>query len=510
MFGGSYLDSEIGRRRFLAAGVAAALTARPAAAIAAGRGSAALARRLEIGHPADLGVLEARALLRAKRLSAVELTEACIDRIESRNGGAPTFYGSPSAVNAWARLYRERALAQARRADRRLRRGDAPALCGIPVALKDLYAVGGVGLTASSRVLAGHVARDDSSTWRRLRAAGMVLVGHTHTHEFGVGATTDQVGNPWALELSTGGSSGGSAAALAAGMVPAATGTDTGGSLRFPAAVCGVSAIKPTRGRVPLGGVIPVAASLDHGGPMARTVGDCAALLQAMGTYHRLPTKARGGHRPLAGLRVALTDRVAGMDVDADVAEGFEHTRRALERLGARVVRRHAPAKAALADSGYGHIFDVELWAYHRRYAERANLYRPSVAELIASAARVPAADGYYAALRAQYRVTQRWSRWFRENRVDVILEPTAPIHAPRRNEPQSRNITAVLLAWTPIWDVTGLPVVAIPSGVGKRSHLPVGVSLIAPHGAEASLIRVALELQHHALPVPRLRGLRR
>jgi Asp-tRNA(Asn)/Glu-tRNA(Gln) amidotransferase A subunit family amidase len=194
------------------------------------------------------------------------------------------------------------------------------------------------------------------------------------------------------------------------------------------------------------------------------------------------------------------------MDVDPDVAEGFDRARRALERVGAHVVRRHGPAKAALADSGYGHIFDIELWAYHRRYADRANLYRPSVAELIADAAQVPAAAGYFEAMRGQYRVTQRWSRWFRENRVDLILEPTAPIHAPRRNEPQSGAATAVLLAWTPIWNVTGFPVVALPSGVGKRSHLPVGVSLVGPLGTEARLIRVGLELQREALPVPRLR----
>ena len=234
---------------------------------------------------ADLGVLEAAAELRARRLSARELLAAVLARIEARNGGAPSFDGAANAVNAWARLYPERAEAEARAADERIvREGPAaPLLCGIPIGLKDLYSVKGLPVTASSRVLAaGNVAAEDSAVWARLAANGMVLVGHTHTHEFAFGGTCDQVGNPWALDRSAGGSSGGSGAALAAGMVPAATGTDTAGSLRIPAALSGVSSIKATHGRVPMSGVIPLAASFDHAGPMARSLADGSALLTAM------------------------------------------------------------------------------------------------------------------------------------------------------------------------------------------------------------------------------------
>src|SRR4051812_366132 len=209
--------------------------------------------------PADLGALEAARELRARRLSARELLAAVLARIEARNGGPPTFDGAVDAVNAWARVYPEEAEAMARAADERLaREGEgAPLLCGVPVALKDLYAVAGLPVTASSRMLEGNVASEDSVAWARLRAAGMVLVGHTHTHEFAFGGTTDQVGNPWDLARSAGGSSGGSAAALAARMVPAATGTDTAGSVRIPAAMSGISSIKATHGRVPIGGVRP-------------------------------------------------------------------------------------------------------------------------------------------------------------------------------------------------------------------------------------------------------------
>src|SRR3954453_16329809 len=186
--------------------------------------------------PADPGLLEAAPQLRSRALSAAELLEACQARIATRNGGAPTFDGAPGAINAWTRLYPELAAELARAADARLatEAEAAPLTCGIPFALKDLFAVAGLGLTASSRVLEGSVAAADSAVWRRLRAHGAVLAGHTHTHEFAAGGTTDQVANPWAPDRIAGGSSGGSAAALASRMVPAAVGPDTAGSLRIP------------------------------------------------------------------------------------------------------------------------------------------------------------------------------------------------------------------------------------------------------------------------------------
>ncbi|MDE3130194.1 MAG: amidase, partial [Acidobacteriota bacterium] len=176
-------------------------------------------------------------------MSALELVHALQAQIDRVNGGPPSAHGSGDAVNAWVRLYPEVAAEQARSADRRLarERRDAPLLCGVPIGLKDLYAAEGLPLTASSRVLEGYVADADCTAWARLRASGMVLMGHLHTHEFACGGTCDQVGNPWRTELTASGSSGGSAAAVAAGMVPVATGTDTAGSIRAPASACGVS-----------------------------------------------------------------------------------------------------------------------------------------------------------------------------------------------------------------------------------------------------------------------------
>src|SRR5919108_250331 len=319
-----------------------------------------------VTEPADLGVLEAAAELRARRLSARELLAAVQARIEALGGDAPTFEGPAEAVNAWARLYPERAEAEARAADERIaREGEAtPLLCGVPIGLKDLYSGKDLPLTASSRVLADNVAAEDSAVWTRLAADGMVLVGHTHTHEFAFGGTSDQVGNPWALDRSAGGSSGGSAAALAARMVPAATGTDTAGSLRIPAALSGVSSIKATHGRVPMTGIIPLAASFDHAGPMARSLADCSALLTTMAaggsdTTPLMPPPAamgelastpRPGTRPLEGLRVGVLPPPPDVDLDPDVADGVDFAAAACSRLGAHVIEARRPALASLDD----------------------------------------------------------------------------------------------------------------------------------------------------------------
>jgi aspartyl-tRNA(Asn)/glutamyl-tRNA(Gln) amidotransferase subunit A len=336
-----------------------------------------------------------------------------------------------------------------------------------------------------------------------------VLLGHTHTHEFGAGSTTDQVGNPWRVALSAGGSSGGSAAAVAARMVPAATGTDTGGSLRFPAALCGLSTIKPTRHLVPTAGVIPVSRTLDHAGPLARTVADCAALLQTMGTLPRLATVARAGHQPLRGRSVAITHRLDRTPLDGDVAAGFDRARRALERLGARVSLRAPPPRATLADVGFDPILTTDLWAYHRRFADRAALYRPAIAELVARA-QSRAGIGYAAAQHARERVTAAWVRWFAHERVDLLLEPTAPMSTAPRGAGYTAGYPELLAVFpfTALWDATGFPVVSLPAGVGARNGPPVGVSLIGPPRADAVAVRAAVELQERGLRPPRPAGL--
>ena len=221
----------------------------------------------------------------------------------------------------------------------------------------------------------------------------MVLLGHLHTHEFAVGGTTDQVGSPWALDRSAGGSSGGSAAALAARMVPAATGTDTAGSLRIPSALSGTCTIKPTRGHVSLAGIVPLGTTLDHAGPMARTLADCGRSCSPWSGRNaaapRLaPARARAqaprtGARPLAGIRLAVSPRLAAVDVDPDVADGFRARARRLRASRSR--RRRAAAARADLDLGedYLDVVTAELLAYHRRFDGRRELYRPSLREWV-------------------------------------------------------------------------------------------------------------------------------
>jgi aspartyl-tRNA(Asn)/glutamyl-tRNA(Gln) amidotransferase subunit A len=467
--------------------------------------------------PADLGILEARRLLRRRRLSALELTEACLARIRTRNGGPPSADGSAEAINAWVRVYPDRARADARAADRRLAgEGEqAPLLCGIPIGLKDLYGVAGLPLTASSRVLQGNVAPRDATVWARLRDQGMVLLGHTHTHEFAAGGTTDQVGNPWALERVAGGSSGGSAAALAARMTPAALGSDTCGSLRIPSACCGTSAIKPTHGLLPLGGIIPLAPTLDHPGPMARSIADCSALLAGMSAggpeiNPTMPPPAplvapalapRATPRPLTGLRIALTDRSDGESIEPEVGAGLDAARRACERLGADVVSESAPW--ALDWNDLSRILLTEVWAYHATHAERHDRYRPAIAEFVEAARGFTDAAAYLAAQQRRADGAAVWERWFAERRIDLVLEPTLPIAPYARGPGYERGHAGgagdPMISLTALWDLIGAPVASLPVS------WCVGVSLVAPRGGESTLIEAAIDLQELELGVPEL-----
>ena len=437
-----------------------------------------------VTDPADLGVRDAAAALHSRSLSSRELVDACLARIHERDG-THSRDGDPGSVNAWARVYEDEARTAADRADTRLAAGDAPLLGGIPVGLKDLYAVAGKPLTASSRVL-DEVPERDCDIWARLAAEGMVLLGHLHTHEFACGGTTDQVGNPWALDRSAGGSSGGSAAALASKQVPAATGTDTAGSLRIPSAECGTSTIKPTRGLVSLRGIVPLAPTFDHPGPMARTVGDCEPLLAAIAGVE--PPHER---RPLR--RYAVSPRIA--DLDPDVEDGFE---RALSALpGERIEPPPPPARLDVLFEFFDLVL-TEMLAHHRRFDDRRDAYRPAIrARLEHAEKRAMTAEEYVAAQVRRSEDTAAWSDWLAEHRIDAIVEPTVPIVAPIRGNGYDEAFGDLDdLSLTYYWDWTGFPVVALPSGVGQRSRLPVGVSLIGAPGSDWDLLAAGAALQ--------------
>jgi aspartyl-tRNA(Asn)/glutamyl-tRNA(Gln) amidotransferase subunit A len=434
--------------------------------------------------PGDLGVVEAAEALSNRALSSRELVEACLARIRERDG-AHSHDGDPGSVNAWVRVYEEDAFEAAARADERLAAGDAPVLCGIPIGLKDLYAVAGKPLTASSRVM-DHVPDRDCDAWASLSAAGMVLLGHLHTHEFACGGTTDQVGNPWSLERSAGGSSGGSGAALASAQVPAATGTDTAGSLRIPSAECGTSTVKPTRGLVSLRGIVPLAPSFDHAGPMARTVRDCEPLLAALAG-----AEAARERRPLR--RYAVSPRIA--DLDPDVADGFD---RALDALPGECVE--PPPPTARLDV-LGEFFDLvltEMLVYHRRFDDLRDDYRYSNrARLEHAEQRAMTAEEFVAGQLGREEDTAAWCDWLAEHRIDAVLEPTIPIVAPVRGRGYDEPFGDLDdLSLTHYWDWTGFPVASLPSGVGKRSRLPTSVSLIGAPGADWDVLAWGTALQ--------------
>jgi len=324
----------------------------------------------------------------------------------------------------------------------------------------------------------------------------MVLLGHLHTHEFAAGGTTDQVGSPWSLERSAGGSSGGSGAALAARMTPAATGTDTAGSLRIPSACCGTSTIKPTRGLLPLAGIVPLSWSCDHPGPMARSLADCRLLLAGMSPSAR--PLAASGPTSLAGVRLALSPRLAQVELEPDVAAGLALALEACRGLGATIVEPPHPDVAADVDEDFVDVLTTELVSYHRRFADRRDGYRPALREWVEMGeSRAVTGERFAAALWRRVGVAAGWSAWLDEHRVAAIVEPTIPLVAPVRGDGYDHAGTDYpMISLTHLWDWTGFPVVALPAGLGPATGLPVSVSLIGRDGADSDVLALGEALQ--------------
>jgi aspartyl-tRNA(Asn)/glutamyl-tRNA(Gln) amidotransferase subunit A len=471
-------------------------------------------------NPADLGVLEAASLLQAGLLSSREITSACQRRIAALNGPV-SFDGSPTTVNAWVRLYpgmagELAAAADATLARSRRDRSQAPLLCGVPLALKDLYAVKGLPLTASSRVLDGNVATGDSTVWARFKAAGMVLLGHVHTHEFALGYMTAQTGNPWNLTKSPGGSSGGSGAALAMRMVPAATGSDTGGSLRSPSSANGVCAIKPTFGLVSTHGVIPIGWSIDHAGPMARAPGDLGLLLSAIAGPDAAdgaslvgpappvlyPTLPDAGARPLDGLRLGVAEGATAGLPDA-VAKLFTRAQDELRSLGATIVAFTEPDRTSTGftvDSLGAAVVDAAL--YHRQFfPARSADYGPGVGALVsaivAAGNALPATE-YVDSQRRRLQFINEWNAAFAANRLDAVLKPGAGVDGADRLGPAGQVPTGGVSGDYSWADFAGLPAAAVPIGRSAATGMPFGLQIGGAPRTEARLLQIAIDYQAH------------
>jgi len=440
----------------------------------------------------NLSLAEASELVRARKASPLELTRACLARIEAVD----------PKLNAFITVTAESALAAARAAEDEIQRGTWKGpLHGIPIALKDLVDTQGVRTTAASNVFKDRVPAEDAEIVRRLKAAGAVLLGKLNLHEFAYGGTTvvsafGPVHNPWSLGRSAGGSSAGSAAAVSAGLCYGAIGSDTGGSIREPAAFCGIVGLKPTFGRVSTRGVIPLAGSLDHVGPMTRRVRDAALMLQPLAgdvdehgcespaPRYAATLESKGEYR--LGIPRAPFYEALHPDVDEAVRSALS----VLARLGGRErdVTLDIGHDAALA------VLRAEAYAFHEpTVAASPELYQPETLKRIRGGAEITAAA--YIAAKLKLEALRRDVQAVFEA-VDLLVTPTSPVPAPVIDElladmPNLRAKEFVMLRNTRPWSTLGLPTIALPCGFTKDG-LPIGLQITGAAGDEARVLALA------------------
>jgi aspartyl-tRNA(Asn)/glutamyl-tRNA(Gln) amidotransferase subunit A len=448
-------------------------------------------------RPTELSLAAAAAALRTRALSPVELTEAYLRRIERWN---PT-------LNAYLTVTAERALDDARAAAADLGAGrDRGPLHGLPIALKDLFATAGIRTTAGSKILADWVPDTDSAVARRLRDAGAVLLGKLNTHEFAYGATTTNphygpTRNPWNVDYIPGGSSGGSGAAMAAELAAATMGSDTGGSIRIPAALCGVVGLKPTYGRVSKAGMVPASWTYDHPGPLTRTVEDAALLLQAIAGYDpddystvRVPVDdyTTDLRRGVVGLRVGVPRAFFFDELDDEVRAAVERALDVLRGLGAEVRDVDLDAVERLIQAGL--LADTEFTEYHApSVAARADDFG---ADLRASFARASSPTGHE--LVAAQRVVHGGIEAVRRllEVVDVLVTPTTVAPAVPIGQETVRyggveeGTFATYIRCTFPFNAAGLPALSVPCGF-TAAGLPIGLQIAGRSFDEATVLRV-------------------
>ncbi|MGJ7875257.1 amidase [Streptomyces rochei] len=447
-------------------------------------------------RPYELSLTAAAREIRARRLSPVELVDSVLERARE-----------VASLGAYVTLTADRARRSALAAERDVAHGRLRGpLHGVPMGLKDLIDVAGTATTASSRVRAGHRAPADSTVAARLTAAGAVLAGKTHTHEFAYGLTTPQTRNAHDRGRVAGGSSGGSAVAVAAGAATFALGTDTGGSIRVPAALNGVVGLKPTYGLVPRHGVTSLSWSLDHVGPITRTVEDAATVLAALvGHDPRDPASRPApapGNRPatdpddLSGLRVGVPTTYYFDHVDPEVADAV---RRAVDRLalrGARLVDVEIPMARYVQAVQWG-LMVPEATAYHERTLRTAaGLYEDDVRVLLEAGELMSAGD-HLRAQRARTLMRREWARMLRQ--VDVVVAPTVPLTAVPAGQTSVswpdgtvESVSDAYVRLSAPANITGVPALTVPAGT-DRAGLPIGLQVLGRPFDEATVVRVGL-----------------
>jgi aspartyl-tRNA(Asn)/glutamyl-tRNA(Gln) amidotransferase subunit A len=445
-----------------------------------------------------LSMAEVASLMRARTVSALEVTEAHLARIERLN---PT-------LNAFVTIMAAEARDAARQADAELATGGwRGPLHGVPIGLKDIFDTAGVRTTHGSSFYRDNVPGEDADVVRRLEDAGAVLIGKCNTHEFAAGSTTNNpwygaTRNPWALERSPGGSSGGSGAAVAAFLCPGATGTDTGGSIRGPAACCGIIGLKPTYGRVSLRGIYPNALSLDHAGPLTRTARDAGLMLGAMAGYDRrdpttadvpVPDYTADIEAGVSGLRIARCPDLHLIELDAAVTRALDDASRVLAGLGAKIETVPFPLAAEVQPTREA-LSRGEFIALHRaRFAAHPEGYGADLRPRLAEGQRVTL-DDYVRACRMREAIRREFDEMLRV--VDALVLPVAPCEAPLIATGASRVnekdvVFASGLAMRQVINVAGLPAVAVPIGFGETG-LPLSMQIVGPAWGEAKILRIA------------------
>ncbi|MBW8004175.1 MAG: Asp-tRNA(Asn)/Glu-tRNA(Gln) amidotransferase subunit GatA [candidate division NC10 bacterium] len=453
----------------------------------------------------EISLTAAADRIRRRELSPVELVQAMVDRIDA--------YGK--TLNAYIAWYPEQAVQQARKAEDALARGrPVGPLHGVPVAVKDLFFTAGLPTTAGARVLADFVPQEDATVIHRLKEAGAILLGKLNLHELAYGVTNENphfgpVRNPWNLNRISGGSSGGSAAAVAASLCLASLGTDTGGSIRIPASCCGVVGLKPTYGRVSRNGILPLAWSLDHVGPITRTVEDAALMLQVLAgedsrdvTTSALPVpdyaRLLGGD--LKGLRIGLVSAffTDPAEVDPSVMAAVREALQTMESVGARVEEvsvpflRHAPAIQYITLATEASANHARLLRTRGRELGLDVRRRLELGEFIT-------APQYVRAQQGRRLLMQELAAVFR--RVDLLITPTLPVVAPPIGDQTltihgvEKRVQPTLTRCTSFVNLTGLPAISLPCG-SDADGLPVGLQLIGQPFDEATLLRGAYAYQ--------------
>jgi aspartyl-tRNA(Asn)/glutamyl-tRNA(Gln) amidotransferase subunit A len=459
--------------------------------------------------------------LAQKKVSSVELTQFYLDRVARLDSG----------LNAFITVDAEKSLAQARAADARIAAGKAEALTGIPIAHKDIFAARGWLTTCGSKMLANFVSPYDAHVVEKLGAAGAVLLGKTNMDEFAMGSSSETswygpVKNPWDRTRVPGGSSGGSACAVAARIAPAAIGTDTGGSIRQPAALAGICGLKPTYGTVSRYGMIAFASSLDQGGPMAKSAEDLALLLNAMAGFDARDSTslerpaedyARDLDKPLSGLRIGVPKEYFGAGLDADVAGPVEAALAQFEKLGASRVVVSLPnsglsvpayyvISSAEASSNLSR-FDGVRYGYRAPvYGDLADMYQKTRAQGFGAEVKrriligtYVLSHGYYD---AYYLKAQKIRRLIAEDFVaafrqcDLIMGPTSPSVAFRLGAKATDPVQMYLNdIYTVAANLAGMPSMSIPCGFGEGG-LPVGLQVAGNYFAEAKMLHAAHQYQ--------------